>query len=185
MIKPLLILLLFSLTITIIGRYLLSVEKEYTKQLLSNPQQLYYSHQFKNFSLTNTNTHGEAQSIIYSPSTRMLTEEQKSLMDDPKIIMYREQEPPIEITSNHAQIFHNEHLTSLQDNVRVTMPGENKNNIIMTTEQLTLDNRTQTAKTDLPATILHGKGNMQGTGLEFNPHTKQIKFLNKVRGIYE
>jgi lipopolysaccharide export system protein LptC len=26
---------------------------------------------------------------------------------------------------------------------------------------------------------------MQGVGLEFNPHTQQIKFLNKVRGIYE
>lgn len=184
MIKPLLILLLLSLTIMIVGRYLLSVEKEYTKQLLSNPQQLYYAHQFKNFSLTNTSPNGEIQSTIYSPSTRMLTEEQKSLMDDPKILMYREQEPPIEITSNHAQIFHNENLTSLEDNVKVTMPDKNNNVIVMTTEQLTLDNSTQTAKTDLPATIIHGKGNMQGTGLEFNPHTKQIKFLNKVRGIY-
>ena len=65
------------------------------------------------------------------------------------------------------------------------MPDKHDNNIVMTTEQLTLDNATQSANTDLPATIVHSKGNMSGIGLEFNPRTKQIKFLNKVRGIYE
>lgn len=185
MIKPTLILLFSALSITIISRYLLSVEERYTSQLLNNPAQQHFSHQFKNFSLTNTNISGEAQSIIRSPATRMLTAENKTLMDDPEMLMYREQEPPIIITAQHAQVFHSDNLTDLQKNVKVTMPDKSNNNIVMTTEQLTLNNRTQSAKTDLPAKIVHGKGNMQGTGLEFDIHTKQIKFLNNVRGIYE
>ena len=185
MIKSTLILVIISLTILVTGRYLLSVEKQYTSQLLSSSEQLHYSHQFKGFSLTKTNASGAPESIIHSPSTHMVTEQQKTLMDDPEMIMYRDQEPPIVITAKHAEVQHANNLTSLHKNVKVIMPGNNNKNIVMTTEQLTLDNHTQTAKTELPATIIHGRGNMSGTGVEFNPHSKQIKFLNNVSGVYE
>jgi LPS export ABC transporter protein LptC len=185
MIKSVFILFGIAIAISLAGRYLFSVEKEYTSQLINEPEQLYYSHQFKGFSLTNTNIEGTAQSVIHSPSTRVMTQENKTFMDDPKLIMYREEEAPIVITANHAVVLHADNQTLLKRNVKVTMPNNSNNNIVMTTEQLTLNNHDQTAKTDLPATIIHGKGNMHGTGLEFNPNTKQIKFLNKVRGIYE
>ena len=185
MIKLIFTLLLIGLVLMFTSRYLVAVEKEYTSQLLNTPEQIHYSHQFKNFSMTNTSASGKAQSVIRSPVTHMLTEQQQTLMDHPEMIMYRDNEPPIIITAKLAQVFHADNQTSLQDNVKVTMPNKNNDNIVMTTEQLTLDNLTQTAKTHLPATIIHGKGNMQGVGVEFNPHTKQIKFLTQVRGIYE
>ena len=185
MIKSILTILLIVLLLTLASRYLLAVEEEYTNQLLNTPEQLHYSHQFKNFSLTNTNSSGETQSIIHSPATRMLTEQHQTLMDDPEMVMYRDNQPPIIITAKFAQVLHADNLTSLQDSVKVTMANKNNDDIVMTTEQLTLNNLTQTAKTHLPATITHGKGNLHGTGVEFNPHTQQIKFLNQVRGIYE
>lgn len=185
MIKTLLISLSFVAIIVATGRYLLTIESEYSSQLQNTSEQQHYTHQFKNFALTQTNDIGEAQSVIFSPSTRSLLSEQKTLMDTPRVTMHRNQEPPMIITADYAEVFHQKNITLLNDNVNLSMPDKNNNNIVMTTEQLTLDNSTQSAKTDLPATIVHGKGNMSGIGLEFNPHTKQIKFLNKVRGIYE
>lgn len=185
MIKMLLISLSFVAIIAATGRYLLAIESDYSSQLLNSSEQQYYTHQFKNFALTHTNDLGEAKSVIQSPSTRSLVADQKTLMDSPKVTMYRDQEPPMIITADSAEVFHQQNITVLNNNVNLSMPDKRDNNIVMMTEQLTLDNVTQSAKTDLPATIIHGKGNMRGTGLEFNPHTQQIKFLNKVRGIYE
>jgi LPS export ABC transporter protein LptC len=185
MIKMLLIISSFVAIIAATGGYLLAIESDYSNQLQNAPEQQHFTHQFKNFELTNTNNLGEAQSVIRSPSTQLLPAEQKTLMDSPKMTMYREHEPPIIITANSAEVFHQQNITVLNNNVNVSMPDQRNNITLMKTEQLTLDNTSQSAKTDLPATIVHGKGNMRGTGLEFNPHTKQIKFLNKVRGTYE
>lgn len=185
MIKLLIILSAIVLLVLLIRQHLLSVEMEYTNQLSNHSEQQSYAHQFDTFSLTNTDVNGEIQSIIHSPSTSMLTAEQVTLMDTPKFIMQREQASPIIITAKHAKIFHNDNLTSLKDDVKVVMSDKSKNNIIMTTEQLTINNITQHATTDSPATLVHAKGNMKGVGVEFNPNDQQIKFLSKVRGIYE
>jgi len=185
MIKSILILTSMGLFVWAIHQHLNSVELEYTSLLLNNSEQQDFSHQFNTFTLTNTNSSGEIQSIIHSPTTRMLNAEQITLMDNPKFIMHRKNETPIVITAKQAKVLHAYNQTSLQDNVKVVMNEENQNDIVMTTEQLTIDNKTQQAKTDLPATLTHAKGNMHGTGVEFNPNNKQIKFLSKVRGIYE
>lgn len=185
MIKLIIIILALTTTLAMLYQHMKAVEFEYTNQLIDNSEQQHFSHQFKKFSLTNTNSEGIAQSIISAPTTRMITTQHITLMDDPEIIMQREQEPPIIITAKQAEIFHAQNQTSLHNDVKVVMTNKNNNNIVMTTQQLTVNNHTQHAKTDLPATIVHSKGNMHGTGVEFNPHTKQIKFLSEVRGIYE
>jgi len=185
MIKTLLISLSFVAIIAAAGHYLQAIESEYSSQLQHSPEQQHYTHQFEDFSLTNTNNLGEAQSVIYSPATQFLVADQKTLMDSPKITMYRDQQAPIVMTANSAEVFHQQDVTILKNNVHVSMPDQNRKSIVMTTEELTLDNVSQSAKTDLPASIVHGKGTMHGVGLEFDPHTQQIKFLNKVRGTYE
>ncbi|MDW3096220.1 MAG: LPS export ABC transporter periplasmic protein LptC [Gammaproteobacteria bacterium] len=163
----------------------MTVETNYSSQLQNSPEQQHYTHKFKGFALTNTNDSGNAQSIIQAPSTQLLVGEQKTLMDSPTITMYRDQQAPIVITAVSAEILHQQNMTILIDDVKVSMPDQRNNNIVLTTEQLSLDNVTQSAKTTLPATIIHGKGNMHGTGFEFNPHTQTMKFLKDVRGIYE
>ncbi len=185
MIKIILILAGISLTIVALYYHLKTVESEYTQQLINSPEQQHYSHQFKNFSLTNTNAKGETQSIIHSPSTRMQTAQQITFMDDPELIMQRELESPIVITAKQAQVFHTRNETLLNDNVEVVMSNSNNSNAVLKTEQLAINNQTQHAYTELPAMVIHNKGTMHGTGVEFDPHTKQINFLSEVRGIYE
>ncbi len=108
-----------------------------------------------------------------------------TIMNQPNMVMHRNNEAPIIITANTADVLHNKNITVLQENVIVNMPDKSNNPVTLSTEELIVDNLTQTANTDKPARILHGKGKMHGTGLEFNPHNKNIKFLSKVRGTYE
>ena len=166
-------------------KYLHNVEADYTSQLQTDGAQQNFAHVYKNFALTNTNIKGNIQSQLVSPRTNFSASEQKTIMTQPEMIMHRGNELPIVITANTADVFHSKNITILQDNVIVNMPDKSSNTIRLTTEQLTVDNVSQNASTDKPAKISHGKGRMNGTGLEFNPHNKQIKFLSKVHGSYE
>lgn len=173
------------ITTIFLFQHLHGVEQDYTSQLQTDGTQQYFSHVYKNFLLINTNENGNVQSEMSSPLTNYTVSEQKTVMDKPNMIMHRDNEPPIVITANTADVLHDKNITVLQENVIVNMPDKSNNPVKLTTEELIVNNISQTATTDKPASISHGKGNMHGTGLEFNPHNKQIKFLSKVRGSYE
>jgi LPS export ABC transporter protein LptC len=185
MVKLLIIILFIASILVAVSRYLLGVEADYNRQLLHSAEPGDYTHHFKEFTLTSTNATGSPDSVIYSPNTRASVAEQKTVMDSPEITMYREQEKPIRITADSAEVFHRNNITVLNNNVHVSIPDRKDHPIVMTTEQLTFDNVSQTAKTELAATIVNDKGVMHGTGMEFNPVTQQIKFLNNVHGVYE
>lgn len=185
MIKPILIASVTCLIIAGVTHHLVSVEKKYSQQVIDRPVQLNYEHIFKGFSLANTGINGSVHSVIRSPSTRVLVEQHKTYMDKPEITLSQDKQTPIVITANSAQMHHNDNITTLTGNVQVTLPNDQDQSVIMVTEKLELDNITLTAKTDLMATIIHERGHMQGTGIEFNPHIRQFQFLNNVRGIYE
>ena len=185
MTKPVLASIFFIVAIAATTFYLRQIESEYSKRIMTHSDQQYYSHQYTNFSLTNTNTTGKPESNIHSPHASYLVAEQKTFMHDPKILLFRENNSPISITAQQAEILHEDNITSLNKNVIVSINKNNKQNVRMTTDQLYLDHSKQIGKTDHEATIMHGKGIMRGVGLEFNPHTQQINFLNKVRGTYE
>jgi len=185
MIKPILITSATCLIIAGLSHYLVSVEKKYSQQVMDRPGQLNYEHMFKGFSLTNTDVNGSAHSVIRSPSTRVLVEQHKTYMDMPEITLSQDHQTPIVITARSAQMHHKDNTTTLTGNVRVTLPNDQDESVVMMTEKLELNNITLTAQTDLAATIIHERGHMQGTGIEFNPYLRQFQFLNNVRGIYE
>ncbi len=172
-------------SVTFLFNHLKKVEQDYTGQLQSDGTQQHFSHVYKNFTLSNTNEDGDVQSEISSPLTNYSVSDHMTIMNQPNMVMHRNNEAPIIITANTADVLHNKNITVLQENVIVNMPDKSNNPVTLSTEELIVDNLTQTANTDKPARILHGKGKMHGTGLEFNPHNKNIKFLSKVRGTYE
>ena len=170
---------------TFLYHHLKNVETDYTSQLQTDGTQQNFAHVYKNFSLTNTGVKGDIQSQILSPHTNYSASEHKTIISQPEMMMHRNDAAPIAITAESADVFHNNHITVLQDNVIVTMTEKSSNTVTLTTEELTIDNISQIAHSDMPAKISHGNGKMHGTGLEFNPHNKQIKFLSNVRGSYE
>ncbi|MEM8844108.1 MAG: LPS export ABC transporter periplasmic protein LptC [Pseudomonadota bacterium] len=164
-------------------RYLLSIDAEFSALLSDDVEQHEFTHEFEKFTLTNTDANGQVESIIYSPRTYYDTTRQITTMEKPEIEMASDQDAPAKITADSAEVFHQDNITLLQDNVKVNV--ENEQNIRMSTDKLTLDHNQQIATTDLPATVLYKKGRMNSTGLEFKFDGTQIKFLDDVRGTYE
>ena len=165
--------------------HLKDVEQDYMSQLQTDGTQQDFAHVYKNFSLTNTNEFGNVQSEMSSPLTNYSVTDNKTIMYAPNMIMHRNNESPIVITADTADVLHKKNITMLQDNVIVNMTDKSSNPVKLTTNELIVNNITQIANTDKPATISHGKGKMHGVGLELNPHDKKIKFLSDVRGSYE
>ncbi|MEM7304280.1 MAG: LPS export ABC transporter periplasmic protein LptC [Pseudomonadota bacterium] len=183
MIKFSLILIAVIILSTLTARYLLNVEKVYMALVSDDQQQLEFTHEFEQFTLTNTDTNGVIESVIYSPQTFLDTTDQITTMDNPQIELADNEGSPVTITALQAQVFHQQNLTELEGDVKVNIM--NDQNIQMSTEKLMLDHNQQLAYTELPATVIHDKGQMQGDGLEFKFDASQIKFLANVRGTYE
>lgn len=183
MIKAILIIFTAVMLTFLTARYLLNVEATYTALLSDDEEQHKFTHEFEDFTLTNTDVDGKLESVIYSPHTYLDTSDQVTMMETPQIEMADDEGSPINITSHTAEVFHQDNITLLEGDVRVKIM--NDQNIEMSTDKLTLDHRKQLASTELPATITHDKGKMQGTGLEFKFDASQVKFLANVRGTYE
>ena len=180
-----LVLISFAAAIVMLltARYLLKIDAEFTALLSDDEEHHEFAHEFENFTLINTDKNGNVESIIYSPQTYLDTIQQITTMEAPEIEMASDQSAPAKITADIGEVFHQSNITLLQDNVKVSIANEQ--NIRMSTDELTLDHNQQLASTDLPATVLYSKGQMQSTGLEFQFDGTKIKFLNNVRGIYE
>lgn len=183
MIKAILILFVAIIIVLITGRYLLDVEATYLALLSDNKEHHEFTHEFKEFTLINTGADGKRESVIYSPQTYLDTTHQVTTMETPRIEMAGGTGSPVDIRANTAEVFHQKGITLLEGDVLVRVM--NDQNIVVSTEKLTLDHNQQLASTNLQATVIHDKGKMRSTGLEYRLSTNQVKFLANVRGTYE
>ena len=182
------LIILFTAAIGLIWltvEYLHEVELDFAAQLSVAHEQREMKHEFAEFALQTTDENGELEFQIHSPSTVFYADEFKTDLDFPHMVLYRAGGQPINITAEFATIDHASDLTTLLRNVDVEIPNRGDQPLLLETEKLLFDNVQQVATTDEHATILHGKSSMQGVGLEYGFNSKEIKFLNQVRGVYE
>ena len=166
-------------------QYLRSVEVEFMQQLLQETEHAETIHIFNQFILSNTDATGAIESQLKSPNTRYVVSEQKTYLDSPTMLVYRKQNTPVKISAESAIVDHQTNITTLHDNVDVSMDSNSNKPLRMTTELLEIDNIAQVATTSAAARIYYGRSRMDGTGLMLDLKQKQVKFLDKVHGFYE
>lgn len=164
--------------------YLLNVDREFTSQLSLEYESQEMRHVYTEFALVNTTPEGDTKYILNSPNTVVLLSEEKTHLDFPNMLLYRDNKKPIAITADMGVIDHALSLTTLTYNVDVAIPTQDEN-AVLKTEKLFFNSISQVAYTDEYAKIVQGKSLMEGVGLEYRLDEEKIKFLNKVRGIYE
>ena len=185
MIKTIVTVAFVAVLIALTTRYLRAVESEFVQQLLQGSEQAETVHVFSKFTLTNTNEHGEIESRLQSPNTRYIVTDQKTHLESPTMLVYRKQKAPVKISAESAIVDHRTNITTLHDNVDVSVDEGNNKPMRMTTEILNIDNADQVATTTAIAQIYYGSSRMEGKGLELDLNNKEVKFLDKVHGIYE
>jgi LPS export ABC transporter protein LptC len=164
--------------------YLLQVDREFTSQLSVEYESQEMRHVYTKFSLVNTTPEGETKYLLKSPNTVVLLSEEKTHLDFPNMLLYRDDKKPIAITADMGVVDHALNLTTLTHNVDVAIPTQD-DHAVLETEKLLFNSITQVAYTDEYAKIVQGRNLMEGVGLEYRLDEEKIKFLNKVRGIYE
>lgn len=185
MIKIILTVTVASALIALVSQYLRQVENDFVQQLLHGSEQAETIHVFKQFTLANTDESGRIESQLQSPNTRYVVTEQKTHLASPTMLVYRRQQAPVKLSADSAIIDHQTNITTLHNNVDVSIDETNKTPLRMTTDLLEIDNTNQVATTSAPARIYYGKSRMDGTGLELDLQKKKVKFLDKVHGFYE
>ncbi len=166
-------------------QYLRNVEVEFMQQVLQGSEHAEAFHIFNQFTLSNTDETGAIESQLVSPSTRYIVSEQKTHLESPTMLVYRKQNTPVKISAESAIVDHKTNITTLHNNVDVSMDSDSNKPLRMTTEILKFDNTVQVATTSAPARIYYGKSRMDGTGLKLDLEKKQVNFLDKVHGFYE
>ena len=180
--------IIFSMSIITIvflsTTYLHGVDQHFSAQLVTETEQREMRHVFVDFKLVSTDKEGKTQHALRSPHTVFVADDNETHLDFPQMVLYREASQPIEINSNTATIDHTNNITTLFNNVEVTIPNDHRQTIQLNTEKLLFDNHKQRASTDQPVVVQHGKSSMQGVGMIYDFTSENITFLNQVRGIY-
>lgn len=184
MIKFLSVAAIIAVLLFLTANYLIDVEQEFTSQLSVEFESQEMRHVYTRFSLVNTTDSGKTKYLLKSPNTVVLLSENKTYLDFPDMLLYREDKQPIAITADNAVVDHLLDLTTLTDNVDVEIPTQDQN-AVLKTEKLFFNSNSQVAYTDEYARIVHGKSLMEGVGLEYRLGEEKIKFLDNVRGSYE
>ena len=108
----------------------------------------------------------------------------QSLMDEPNIVLIREDDSTIVLTSLHGELSDDRGLIMLAGNVRVQDNHNISQPSLMTTEVLRYHTVKDLAETDKKVTFTVGKNIMRSVGMEANLHSSQLKLHSNVRGIY-
>jgi len=108
----------------------------------------------------------------------------KNLMDEPDIVLYREDQTTITLTALHGEMSDDRGLVKLAGDVRVRDNANPALPTLMKTELLRYHTDKDLAETDQKVTFSSGKNIMKSVGMEANLHSSQLKLLSNVRGIY-
>ena len=180
--------LIFTSTIAVVAfatLHLRNIEQQFSQRLIQSGEQAGTTHVFTQFSLHKTNESGAAKSLLTSPKTRYIVNQQETQLESPRMLLYRDQRSPVTLVAESAIIDHQTNTTTLNNNVQVSMDENSNKPVRMTTDLLLIDNNKRVASTPSAASIYHGNSRMNGVGLEFDLDKEKIKFLHKVHGIYE
>lgn len=185
MIKIILTLATIAVPLALSSQYLRRVETDFLQQLLHASEQAETTHIFSQFSLSSTDETGNIESLLKSPNTRYIVNEQKTHLTSPTMLVYRNKRAPVKLSAESAIIDHPTNTTTLHDNVEVSIDENSTKPLRLTTDLLVIDNTNQVANTTSSARIYYGSSRMDGTGLELDMEQKKVKFLDKVHGVYE
>ena len=185
MIKSILAITVIAALLALSSQYLRRVETDFLQQLLHGSEQAETIHTFSQFSLSSTDETGSIESLLKSPNTRYIVNEQKTHLTTPTMLVYRDKRAPVKLSAESAIIDHPTNTTTLHDNVEVSIDENSTKPLRLTTDLLVIDNSNQVANTTSPARIYYGSSRMDGTGLELDMEQKKVKFLDKVHGIYD
>ncbi len=134
-------------------------------------------------SLTRVNATGNPVFRMSADSMLHYPIDGSSAFTRPLLVSLDESRPTMSVRADKATASREGQSTVLEGNVVLTRAAEANNPALtVRTERLTLTPDDETARTDLPVQIEHGTVHLQGTGMEFDNLSRELRLNAQVRG---
>ena len=136
------------------------------------------------------NAQGELQSQLYAPEIIHFQKQASARLKNPRFILYDAKEKPWTIIADEADAKDNQSVIVLRNHVQLTQPaGLNNPEIVITTSELILHPKDNTAETTKPIKLQEkAKDNsitlVNAVGAKANQKTGIVELLSEARGYY-
>ena len=129
---------------------------------------------------------GRVKHTLRAQKMTHFSEEDMTLLVEPRFVTYAEGSSPVTVTSRQARMSGNGDHVYFEDAVRVVRaPFGTRSELVLETEYLHVIPDDNIAKTDKPVTIRDATAVVAASGLELNSETRFLKLQGRVKGTYE
>jgi len=132
------------------------------------------------------NADGQLASVLTSSRAVHYPRDNTGHLDSPQVDVIQKDGRPWQINAQKGVLALDTDVVQLRENVRIqTLPTEDQPALTMTTETLTLDNRTGFITTDQPVNIASSQGQTTAVGLDAYVDEKRMILKSQVRSTYD
>ncbi len=120
---------------------------------------------------------------LTSPRMSHYPNADRTLLEQPDMLIYRDQKPPLRVLADEGEIGPNNQEVLLRENVSMT--EQLPRGFSLQTPFLRIEPDNDYAETDAPVTLRHKSGVMHSIGMKAYLAEDRIQLLNNVRGLHE
>ncbi|OEY65201.1 LPS export ABC transporter periplasmic protein LptC [Marinobacter sp. X15-166B] len=132
------------------------------------------------------NADGQLASAIDSPRIEQFDQTQRAVMSTPQATMFEEKSgKPWHLTADNGTFLEATNVIELTGNVVVTRPLQDERTATLTTDSLTIDNRTRTVSTDAPVLMTDQRNVTRAVGMKAQIDERILELKSRVEGHYE
>jgi len=139
----------------------------------------------EDISMVRMNAQGKPVESIKAPKLVHYEDDGVTELLNPFFEYFDEQGNPWQLTANYGQVNPKTHEIYLWENVKGLQNfGAQETRMHFSTSALTIDPKTQVARTDRPVQFTQGDSRLNAVGMNVSFKTNTVKFLSKVVGVY-
>lgn len=129
---------------------------------------------------------GAAETMISADRLVHYTQDDRSVLDNPRVLQTRHDEPPVTVTARTGESLNQAEVVKLTGDVRMTRAATAEMPPLdLRTERLTIRPDDDRAFTDAPVRIDQGSSVLLGDGMDFDNSFRTLQVRERVRATFQ
>lgn len=139
-----------------------------------------------NFTATTLNEQGKIRFVMSAKKMWHYPDDDTTHLEAPRLESLAAERPPVRMTAQNGELSHKGNDVYLRNDVVIVRPAfENKSELTFSTNYLHIDPNNDTVDTNQAVTMVDARTKLNAVGMELDNNTRTVKFLSRVRSVYE
>ena len=139
-----------------------------------------------NFTATTLDAQGKIRFVMSAKKMRHYPDDDTTHLEDPRIESFTPEHPPIRMSAQNGEISRKGDEVFLRNDVIIVRPAYNKQSeLTFKTNYLRVIPNKDMADTNQAVTLVDAQTSLNAVGMELDNNTRIIKFLSRVKTVYE